>query len=148
VTVKVIESPTDNYVTDLQLGRFDMALVGGELSPGWDVLPLWHSTQAAGRGLNVSRIADAKLDLLLEALLSEFDADQVPKRTSAVESRLKDLRPALPLFTDSANMVVRSARFPGLGDPDGARGITLRELLPATNLQARPQVKLEMIAPD
>ncbi len=148
VTVKVIEAATDNYVTDLQQGRFDMALVGAELSPGWDVLPLWHSTQTFGRGLNVSGIADAKLDLLLEALLSEFDPEQVPKRASAVESRLTDLRPALPLFTDAANVVVRPACFPGLGDADTARGITLRELLPATNLQGRPRIKLEMIAPE
>ena len=73
IKVKIIESPAEDYVADLQQGHFDVALVGSELAAGWDVLPMWHSTQTNGRGLNVSRIADAKLDGLLEALQSEFD---------------------------------------------------------------------------
>lgn len=147
VAVKVVETPTDSYVSDLRQGRFDVTLMGAELAPGWDVLPMWHSSQTDGRGLNVSRIADAKLDVLLEALVSEFDPAQVPKRAASVESRLLELRPAQPLFTDMTNMVVRQARFPGLRELDPARGITLRELLPAVTAQARPAVKLKMLAP-
>ncbi|MEQ1749133.1 MAG: ABC transporter substrate-binding protein, partial [Prosthecobacter sp.] len=99
IKVKIIEAPAESYVSDLQQGRFDVALVGSELAAGWDVLPMWHSTQITGRGLNVSQIADAKLDGLLEALQSEFDPTQVPRRAAAVESRLTELQPAIPLFT-------------------------------------------------
>jgi len=147
VRVQISSSAPDRYVGDLRQGRFDVALVGGELSPGWDVLPLWHSSQSQGRGLNLSRVEDAQLDLLLEALDAEFDPLQVPRRAAAVESRLTELRPALPLFTDVVEMMVRSARFPGLAGLDSSRGITLRELLPATTLQSRPSLKLEMLAP-
>ena len=142
-----IETPTASYVNDLRQGLFDVTLMGTELAPGWDVLPMWHSSQTDGRGLNVSRIADAKLDVLLEALVSEFDPAQVPKRAASVESRLLELRPAQPLFTDMTDMVVRLARFPGLRELDPVRGITLRELLPAVTAQARPAVKLKMLAP-
>lgn len=147
ISVEIIGSPPDRYVADLRGGRFDVALLGGELEPGWDVLPLWHSSHTDGRGLNLSRIADAQLDLLLEALMGEFDPAQIPRRTAAIESRLATLRPALPLFTDVAEMAVRLTRFPGLPELDTERGITLRELLPATQRQSRPTVKFEMLAP-
>lgn len=145
--VEVVEVEAQSYLMELQAGRFDAALVGGELAPGWDVLPFWHSGQSGDLGRNVSQTADPKLDLLLEALVSEFDAAKVPARAAAVEARLRELQPAMPLFTDLAEIAVREDRFPGLPELDTSRGVTLQELLPALTPADRPRVKLEMLSP-
>jgi len=147
VRTEVVEVPAQGYLMELQAGRFDAALIGGELTPGWDVLPFWHSSHSGGLGPNVSHTMDPQLDLLLEALVSEFDAQQVPRRAAAVEVRLRELHPAMPLFTDLTEIVVREARFPGLPDLDIARGVTLQELLPTLTPAPRPRVKLEMLSP-
>ncbi|MCX6858074.1 MAG: ABC transporter substrate-binding protein, partial [Verrucomicrobia bacterium] len=139
--------PTNRYRGELQAGNFDLALLGSELSPGWDVLPFWHSSQSAGQGANVSRIADPQLDLLLDALVSEFDASHLQRRASAVEARLAELRPALPLFTDVADIAIRPQRFPGLRTTEVARGITLRQLMSGVSGEAPPTVNLQMISP-
>lgn len=145
--VDVVEVDAQSYPMELQAGRFDAALVGGELAPGWDVLPFWHSSQGGGLGRNVSQTADPQLDLLLEALVSEFDAAQIPARAAAVEAKLRELQPAMPLFTDLVEIALREARFPGLPDLDTSRGVTLQELLPALAPADRPRVKLEMLSP-
>ncbi|MES2596548.1 MAG: ABC transporter substrate-binding protein [Verrucomicrobiota bacterium] len=147
VHVDIAEVTTQSYFMELQSGRFDAALIGGELSPGWDILPFWHSSHGGGHGRNVSQMADPQLDLLLEALVSEFDPAQIPSRAAAVEARLHALQPAMPLFTDLSEMAVSEARFPGLPDLDTTRGVTLQELLPALTPANRPQVKLEMLSP-
>lgn len=147
VSVEMVEVAAQTYLMELQAGRFDAALIGGELSPGWDVLPFWHSSHSGSLGRNVSQMADPQLDLLLEALMSEFDPAQIPARAAAVESRLHTLQPAMPLFTDLSEIAVREARFPGLPDLDTTRGVTLKELLPALVPASRPQVKLEMLSP-
>ncbi len=144
--LQVIAVPSPHYRSKLTNGHFDLALLGSELSPGWDVLPLWHSSQA-GQGLNVSRIADPQLDLLLDALVSEFDSLHVLRRASAVEARLAELRPALPLFTDVTEMAIRPGRFPGLHANENQHGVTLRRLMSGTMSQNSPVVHLQMISP-
>lgn len=147
VQVNLVEVPARSYFMELQAGRFDAALVGGELAPGWDVLPFWHSTHSGGLGLNVSQIADPQLDLLLETLVAEFDSSEVPHRAAAVEVRLRELQPALPLFTDLTEIAVSVSRFPGLQRLDLSRGLTLQDLLSATSDLTSPQAKLQMLSP-
>jgi peptide/nickel transport system substrate-binding protein len=137
---------TNRYPSELQAGRFDLAFLGSELSPGWDVLPLWHSSQV-GQGINLSRIADPQLDLLLDALVSEFDPARLLQRVSAVDARLAELRPALPLFTDAADMAVRPDRFPGLSQGEIKRGVTLRRLMAIAFSKDFPVVNRQMNSP-
>jgi len=136
----------NRYRSDLQAGRFDLAFLGSEFSPGWDILPLWHSSQVS-LGMNISRIADPQLDLLLDALVSEFDSSHILRRASAVESRLVELRPALPLFTDVADIAIRPDRFPGLLSNEIERGVTLRRLMSIAVSKDSPRVNLQMILP-
>lgn len=145
--LEVAAVPPEQYRNDLQAGRFDLALLGSELSPGWDVLPFWHSTQSGGLGMNVSRIADPQLDLLLDALVSEFDSFHLQRRASAVDARLAELRPALPLFTDVAEMAIRPDRFPGLRESEVGRGMTLRQLMSGLFVETAPAVNLQMLSP-
>ncbi len=147
VRVDLVQVPPQNYFMELQDGRFHASLVGGELAPGWDMLPFWHSAQSRSRGLNVSQISDPKLDLLLEALVAEFDPSRIPNRAAAVESRLRELQPALPLFTDLTEIAVRTDRFPGLQELDLSRGLILHDLLSATSTLASPKAKLQMLSP-
>ncbi|MCA1962529.1 MAG: ABC transporter substrate-binding protein [Prosthecobacter sp.] len=148
VETTVTEVPAGSYLMELQAGRFDVALVAASFTPGWDVLPWWHSSQRSGLGPNVSQLADPQLDLLLEALMTEFDPAQTPHRAAAVEARLRQLRPALPLFTDLTLLHLRQARFPGLAGMSFPRGCTLRDLLPALTETPRPQTLLRLRAPD
>jgi Bacterial extracellular solute-binding proteins, family 5 Middle len=146
VQLEVAAALPDSYRSDLQAGRFDLALLGSELSPGWDVLPFWHSSQA-GQGMNVSRISDPQLDLLLDALVSEFDPFHLQRRAAAVDARLAELRPAQPLFTDVAEMAIRPARFLGLRESEVTRGITLRQVLSSLSGESAPASHLQMHAP-
>lgn len=147
VRVDLVEVPARSYFMELQAGRFDAALVGGELSPGWDVLPFWHSTHSGGHGLNVSQITDPQLDLLLEALVAEFDPAQIPNRAAAVEARLRELQPALPLFTDLTEVTVRESRFPGLQKLDLTRGLTLQDVITSTTVLTGQQPGIQMLPP-
>ncbi len=147
IRVDLVEVPARSYFMELQAGRFDAALVGGELSPGWDVLPFWHSTHSGGHGLNVSQITDPQLDLLLEALVAEFDPAQIPNRAAAVEARLRELQPALPLFTDLTEVTVRESRFPGLQKLDLTRGLTLQDVIASTTVLTGQQPGIQMLPP-
>lgn len=147
VRVDLVQVPPQRYFMELQAGRFDVALVGGELAPGWDMLPFWHSAHSRSLGLNVSQISDPQLDLLLEALVAEFDPSRVPNRAAAVEKRLRELQPAMPLFTDFTEIAVRTDRFPGLQELDLSRGLILHDLLSATSALASPKAKLQMLSP-
>ncbi len=148
VEVEVTEVPAGSYLMELQAGRFDIALVAAGFVPGWDVLPWWHSSQRSGLGPNVSQLADSQLDLRLEALMAEFDPEQMPARVAAVEARLRQLQPALPLFSDEERLHVLTSRFPALADLTFPRGCTLRDLLPALIDAPRPTRPLRMLAPD
>lgn len=148
VEVEVTEVPAGSYLMELQAGRFDIALVAAGFTPGWDVLPWWHSSQRSGLGPNVSQLSDPQLDLLLEALMTEFDPAQTPGRVAAVEARLRQLQPALPLFTDEDRLHVLTSRFPALSGLTFPRGCTLRDLLPALIDAPRPTRPLRMLAPD
>lgn len=139
VTVQLV-APEDFVGDHLAPGKFDVALVGLDYELAWDQTAFWHSAQIES-GLNFSRVADAQLDLLLEALAAEFDASQLPARAQAVQDRLIALRPALPLIGDLQQMGLRKSRFPQLEKPDPYRPMTLRGLLRdngSSSLQMRP----------
>ncbi|SKA75692.1 ABC-type transport system, substrate-binding protein [Prosthecobacter debontii] len=139
VTVQLV-APEDFVGDHLAPGKFDVALVGLDYELAWDQTAFWHSAQIES-GLNFSRVADAQLDLLLEALAAEFDASQLPARAQAVQDRLMALRPALPLIGDLQQMGLRKSRFPQLEKPDPYRPMTLRGLLRdngSSSLQMRP----------
>lgn len=148
IEVLVTKVPAGSYMMELQAGRFDIALVASDFTPGWDVLPWWHSSQRSGLGPNVSQLADAQLDLLLEALMTEFNPVQTPGRVAAVEARLRLLKSALPLFTDQDHLHVLRTRFPALSGMTFPRGCTLRDLLPALINLPRPTKPMRMLAPD
>lgn len=139
VSVKRV-APEDFVADHLAPGHFDTALVGLDYEMAWDQTVFWHSAQVES-GLNFSRVADAQLDQLLEALAGEFDTAQLPARAQAVQDRLAALRPALPLIGDLQQMGVRKSRFPHLEQPDPYRPVTLRTLLKddgSSRLQMRP----------
>ncbi|HRJ11173.1 MAG TPA: ABC transporter substrate-binding protein, partial [Prosthecobacter sp.] len=128
-----IETLPQNSIIGERLAtcRFDAVMLGRLNEPGYDMSAWWHS----GGRLNYSGLADARLDLLLEALASEFDLTRVPARALAVEERLRELHIALPLLADAPHAAVSRARFAG------RPGSTLRELLsPAAPLP--PNLKM------
>lgn len=138
--VQVETAAPEALVPDyLARGRFDGVLLGMDYDKSWDLTEFWHSSQV-GTGLNFSNLSDPQLDLLLEALVAEFDAGQIPLRARAVQERLLQQQPVLPLLGDLRQMAVRKTRLTeGNALPAGAR-TTLRSLLqPASagNLRMR-----------
>jgi ABC-type transport system substrate-binding protein len=125
--------------------RFDAVLLDQRFEVSWDQRPWWHSALAKPGGSNFCGIVDPQIDLMLEALATEFDPDQVSKRVRELEARLLPLHPMLALFTthdEAAAMPTLRER----GPTDGPiSDWTLQSL---TRLQKRtpsvPAIKLQM----
>jgi ABC-type transport system substrate-binding protein len=131
---------TELIATRLTPRRFDAAILGLDFETSWDQLPFWHSTQASPGGMNFSGLADPEVDLLLQALASEFDPAAVPARTRQLESRIASLHAFLPLFTDQQPAAIRRTALP----PDlSTIPLTLRQwaLAPPPAAPAPPPVE-------
>lgn len=127
VTVTLVE-PRNLVPEYLAPGEFDAALIGLDYELAWDQTAFWHSGQIQS-GLNFSRLEDAQLDQLLEALSGEFDTRELSVRARAVQDRLVSLQPILPLIGDLQEIGVRRERFPDIEAPNLQRPLTLRTLL-------------------
>lgn len=118
----------------LAKGRFDGVLLGLDYDKSWDLTEFWHSSQVEA-GLNFSHLSDPQLDLLLEALVAEFDPAQIPARARAVQDRLMQQQPVLPLMGDLRHMGVRKSRLAEQSPPGSADRVTLRTLLLPANAE-------------
>lgn len=114
ITVTITALPWTQLVQQRLLTRnFDAAIIGLDFDTSWDQLPFWHSIHATqSSALNFSGLADTEIDLLLEALASEFDPAAVPSYTQRLETRIAQLHPFLPLFTDQQIAAIRRAAIP------------------------------------
>ena len=129
--------------------RFEAVLLDQRFEVSWDQLPWWHSAQAKSGGSNFCGIADPQIDLALEALASEFDPDQVPKRVRELESRLLPLRPMLTLFTTHDE----AAAMPTLHEQGAASGPVSAWTLQMLAWQPKraptaPVIKLQLRLPE
>lgn len=113
----------------LPRGQFDGVILGMDYPVSWDQSKLWHSGELPPGGLNYSGVADAQVDLLLDALAVEFDPDRVTDRASQLEERVLSKHPMLTLFADRQDMVVRKELLPADLAQDPDVDCTLRDLL-------------------
>lgn len=112
IDARLVEVPWQELVGQRLQGRqFDAALLGLDFELSWDQWPYWHSSQTV-RGMNFSGISDAGLDTLLSALRSEFEPARVPALAQAVEERILELKPFLPLFAGGNPVAVRRDALP------------------------------------
>lgn len=149
--VKVTAVPWNDFIEKrLSRRQFDAAIIGLDFETTWDQSAFWHSSQAAGAGLNFSGIADRQIDLLLEELRQEFDPERVPEKAKELEDKLLAQQPMLPLFTDMQQVEIRTTALPVGEQTDEVSAWTLRDFVldrPAS--AARPKVALpEMRVPD
>lgn len=114
ITVTLTSLPWNQLVQNrLMTRQFDAAIIGLDFDTSWDQLPFWHSTHAThSSALNFSGLADTEIDLLLEALASEFDPAAVPSYAKRLEARIAQWHPFLPLFTDQQIAAIRRAALP------------------------------------
>jgi ABC-type transport system substrate-binding protein len=132
IDTQVVEVPWQELIGQrLQGRRFDAALLGLDFELAWDQWPYWHSSQAA-RGLNFSGVTDAGLDALLSALRSEFEPARVPALAQAVEERLLELKPFLPLFAGGNPVAVRRDALPSFQREQAALFQDLRQSMETT----------------
>jgi ABC-type transport system substrate-binding protein len=128
----VVEVPWQDLIGQkLQTRQFDAALIGLDFELTWDQWPYWHSSQAT-RGMNFTGISDPGLDTLLSALRSEFEPARVPALAQAVETRLLDLKPFLPLFAGGNPVAVRRDALPDNQQEGTAIFHDLRQSMGAT----------------
>jgi ABC-type transport system substrate-binding protein len=142
-SVTVTEAPHQElFSLRLEPGRFDAVILGVDYELNWDITDFWRSDG----GLNFSGLADARLDLLIDALAAEYEPPRVPERAKAAEDRLLELNVFLPLFSDLQEVALHRQVFPQSADLSvGAR---LRDLLlPAAPARA-DSTNLRMRLPD
>jgi peptide/nickel transport system substrate-binding protein len=129
VSVRVTALPWDELFNQrLMQRRFDAVLLGLDLESEWDQSAFWHSSRLPPRGLNFGGLNDRTLDLLLEAVTSEFDTAQLPRRVAAMEERLRALHAWLPLFAGQRMAAVRPALAAALEMDEGPPVLRLRRL--------------------
>ena len=110
--------------------KFDAAIIRLDFETSWDQFPFWHSAQA-GAGLNFSGVADRQIDLLLEDLRGEFDAERVAAKAADLEARIAALHPVLPLFTEMAQVAIRRESLPKDARQSDPASWTFRDLVVA-----------------
>lgn len=125
--------------------RFDAVLLDQRFEISWDQLPWWHSSQAAPGGTNFSGITHPQIDLLLEALSTEFDPAHVPARVRELESKVLPLHPMLTLFT-THDEAAASSSLQNLTATDAlSSSWTLRMLaLPPKRVPSAPVIDLKL----
>ncbi len=97
--------------------------------------------------MNFSGLADPQLDLLLEALASEYDPSQLPGRAKAAEDRWMALHPMLPLFSDLQQVALSRSRFQKPESAAQPYGLTLRDLVWPETVLEQNAVELRMMMP-
>jgi len=82
----------------LRMGRFMAALVDCELGPDPDPYPLWHSTQAGGRGQNYTGFSNREADELMEKGRQITDVERRKQLYHRFQEIWAQELPALPLY--------------------------------------------------
>jgi ABC-type transport system substrate-binding protein len=100
---------------------FDAVLTRSPPLTSWDLGDAWHSRGAN----NVTGLSNRRLDLLVEALMQEFDPGLAAKNAREAEALILDSQAVLPLVLTHETASLR----PGLAVDDTTEGWTLRNLL-------------------
>ena len=124
VQIVVQSQPRSKVLALMNQGSFDAALINTTPPVTWDLSLAWHSQSHS----NLTGYGNRPIDLLLEALAQEFDANEAALRTRRLENMILADSPVIPLLTLHALTVLRA----GLAhQSEGATSVpwTLRSLL-------------------
>lgn len=126
IDVEIEEADWGEMISNRLAARdFDALLLGWELGFGRDQHDIWHSSQAAQGGGNISGLRNQPVDETLEKLRSEDDPETVKRLTATLQKHIRELQPCLFLCEGSAAPVaIRGAAVKiSRPRPDGARGL-------------------------
>lgn len=143
VSVETLGTP-DLLAQRLAERRFDAVLLEQRFEVSWDQFPWWHSSQSRPGGTNYAGIEDAQIDLLLEALATEFEPAAAADRVRQLEARLLPLHPMLPLFNTVDDAAVRSS----LVGNQARTGWTLRQIAMKTDKPVSEPAAFKLKLPD
>jgi ABC-type transport system substrate-binding protein len=104
VTVDAV--PLTSYLSRLQDGTFDAAVVDFQIGLGSDLGPLLLSSQVGSGGSNVSGLSDRTLDQMLLTARKTMDPAARQLQLDAIESYLSTTIPVLPLAFREYELVV------------------------------------------
>ncbi len=121
---------------DYDIGTGSWLSTAARIDP--DVL-LWvnyHSSQTVERGSNMAGLEDAELDQLLEAQKGEYDLEKRQEIVYAIQERVAELIPTIPLFHHKALQFYNHERFtnwPIIQGSDLVNQISITEIVPLTD---------------
>jgi ABC-type transport system substrate-binding protein len=104
VTVDAV--PLTSYLSRLQDGTFDAAVVDFQIGLGSDLGPLLLSSQVGSGGSNVSGLSDRTLDQMLLTARKTMDPAARQLQLDAIESYMSTTIPVLPLAFREYELVV------------------------------------------
>lgn len=103
----VVESYAFNFLQYTILDRdYDLLLYGQNLGYNPDLYSYLHSSQAKGRGLNLSNYRNIKVDVLLEDIRNTFQEDVKQKKLKEIGDILVQDIPAVYLYIPTYYYVV------------------------------------------
>lgn len=101
--------------------RFDVALIGWELTGDPDPYPLWHSTQAEGGGQNYSGWANDEADAMMEQARALTDEAERRARYYRFQEIFAEEVPAIllyyPVYTYGVSTRVHNVQIGSLNQP-------------------------------
>ena len=98
IQVIIRQAAPDEMEALLRSRDFDAVLTEVALSADPDPYPLWHSTQAALPGQNITAFSDELADLAMEEARTSSDADQQAAAYGAFQQQFAEQVPALLLY--------------------------------------------------
>jgi peptide/nickel transport system substrate-binding protein len=109
--------------------KFDALLVDLELHGDPDPYPLWHSTQAGGKGQNYAGFVNYEVDKLLEEARCTTDTERRAELYHRFQEIFADEVPSLllyyPIYTYAVDEKVKGVQLGPMGDPsDRFRNVT------------------------
>ena len=109
VDVTVQPLAASSFVADhLLQHKFEAALAAIDPGPDPDPYPLWHSTQIAPPGRNLSNYSDSQIDDALERARQTSDTSRRKELYASFATRFVAAAPAIPLYAPQSTYVQTS----------------------------------------
>ena len=88
--------------------KYDVLFFGQIINQGSDLFAFWHSSQKNDPGLNIALYTNAKVDKILESLLTSMNGEDRAKKYLDFQSEIKKDEPAIFIYSPEFVYVTRN----------------------------------------
>ncbi len=99
IKLKIIRLPLAEFEETLAKRDYDLLLYGQSMGYNLDTYSFWHSSQSAGKGLNLSNYGNPQADSLIEYIRHDFDPETKQIKLEKLAEILSEDVPAVFLYT-------------------------------------------------